>query len=232
MTMNNVGFRVFKKVNRAPRDIVERFRGIPVANVGDVMNRVACMNSRLRPLNHLPLIGTAVTVKARMGDNMMMHHALDLAQPGDVIVVDGQGDLVNALAGENMGNWSQRRGHAGWVVDAALRDVDALARLNMPFYAAGVQPNGPYKQGPGEVNVPVACGGIVVHPGDIILGDADGIIVIRPEEAAEILEKANKKQLQEASTAAAIQDGTWDRSSYTEEKMSQRGCVFIDDYYC
>lgn len=229
--MNNVGFRVFKKVNRATREVVEQFRSIPIANIGDITHRITCMNSRLRPLNDVPLIGTAITVRARMGDNMMMHHALDLAQPGDVIVVDAQGDLVNAIAGENMANWSLIRGHAGWIIDGAIRDVDALKKMDMSFYAAGIQPNGPYKQGPGEVNVPIVCGGVTVHPGDIILGDADGIIVIRPDEAVEILEKARKKQHQEAKTAAAIQDGSWDRSPYSEETMSKQGCVFIDDVY-
>ncbi|GAA4326132.1 RraA family protein [Pigmentiphaga soli] len=229
--MANVGFRVFKKVNRTPRELVEKFRGIPVANIGDVVNRIACLDARIRPLNKVPLLGTAITVRVRSGDNAMMHYALDLAEPGDVIVVEGQGDLANSLAGENMANWSIRRGHAGWVIDGALRDVEALAGMPIPFYAAGAQPNGPYKNGPGEVNVPISCGGVIVNPGDLIAGDADGVIVIPRQDAEAVLQKALKKQEQEAASAKAIQDGSWDRSAYTEAALSKMGCEFIDDYY-
>lgn len=229
--MANIGFRVFKKVQRAPRDIVERFRGIPVANIGDIMNRMSCMDGRLYSLNSVPLVGTAITVRARSGDNMMMHHALDVAQAGDVIVVESQGSLINAIAGDNMANYSHRKGHAGWVVDGALRDIDSLKELPMSFYCAGVQPNGPFKHGPGEVNVPISCGGIAVNPGDIIVGDSDGLIVIPRNEAASVLEKAIKKQAAEVIQAQQIQDGTWDHSAYTEANLAKLGCEFIDDYY-
>jgi regulator of RNase E activity RraA len=217
--VSNVGFRVFKKIHRPERSLVEQFRGIP------------CLDARLKPLNPMHLLGPALTVRARVGDNMMMHHAMDLAEPGDIIVVDGQGDLVNALSGENMMNWCHRRGLGGVVVDGAMRDVDAISRMAFPVYCAGIQPNGPYKNGPGEVNVPISCGGITVNPGDIISGDADGLICIPRQDAEAILERARKKMKQEAETAQGIVDGSWSRAAYSEETLSKLGCEFIDDYY-
>src|SRR3546814_11109347 len=106
----------------------------------------------------------------------MFHHAMDTAEPVDVIVVDGRGDLSNALSGENMVMWCERRGLGGVVVDGSMRDVDSIAKMTFPVYAAGYQPNGPYKDGPGEINVPIRCGGGNVKPGDIIDGDADGLV--------------------------------------------------------
>ena len=113
----------------------------------------------------------------------MLHKALELAQPGDVIVVDAQGDLSNAITGEIMMTQAAMSGVAGVVVDGAIRDSEAMRDLDMPVYAAGVTPKGPYKDGPGEINVPVTCGGVVVNPGDIVVGDADGIVIISPQDA-------------------------------------------------
>src|SRR4029078_139749 len=103
------------------------------------------------------------------GHHALLHPRLAMACAGDVVVVDGQGDLSNAIAGENMMMWARRRGLAGVIVDGAMRDADAIANMEFPVYAAGIQPKGPYKNGPGEINVPVCCGGIVVCPGDITL---------------------------------------------------------------
>lgn len=229
--MSNVGFRVFKKVHRPDRALIEEFRDIPVAAIGDVMNRISCVDARIKPLNKAPLLGPAFTVRARAGDNLMFHHAMDIAEPGDVIIVEGQGDLVNALSGENMMMWSERRGLAGVVVDGAMRDVDSISQMTFPVFCSGIQPNGPYKEGPGEINVPITCGGISVSPGDIIVGDADGIVVIPRRDAAAISVKARDKLRREFETRDAIMNGTWDRSSYTEEALRNRGCEFINDYY-
>src|SRR4051812_39014619 len=125
--MSNVGFRVFKKIHRPDRELIDGFKGIPVAVIGDVTNRISCVDARIKPLNRAPLLGPAFTVRARVGDNLMLHHATDVAEPGDVIVVESQGDLVNSLSGENMVMWSERRGLAGFVVDGAMRDLDSIA---------------------------------------------------------------------------------------------------------
>jgi regulator of RNase E activity RraA len=128
-------------------------------------------------------------------------------------------------------SWAERRKIAGVVVDGAMRDLEAIREMNMPVYAAGIQPKGPYKQGPGEINVPISCEGIVVLPGDIVIGDQDGVVVIHPGDALVVLKKAQKKQAQELATGEAIQNGTWNRSSYTEEALQKLGCEIIDDVY-
>lgn len=224
--MSNVGFRIFAVVNRPGKELVEGFKGLPVANIADEMNRLYCVNARIKPLNSVPLLGTAFTVKTRVGDNLMLHKAIDMAQPGEVIVVDVQGDLTNSVTGEIMMRQAVKRGISGVVVDGAVRDADALRNLNMPIYAAGIQPNGPYKDGPGEINVPVCCGGIVVKPGDILVGDADGIVVIDPQDAPNILEKAREKYKQEQIKFKSIEEGTMDRS-WVDKTLVKLGCEFV-----
>lgn len=227
--MPNAGFRIYTKINRPSKELVEQFRGLPVANIADEMNRFSCVDARIKPLNSTPLLGTAFTVKARAGDNLMFHKAIDMAQPGDVIVVDGQGDLVNSLTGEIMMRQVMKKGLAGVVIDGAVRDADALRQLDLAIYAAGVTPKGPYKNGPGEINVPVCCGGMVVNPGDILVGDGDGIVIISPQDAAVIAEKAKKKHSKEEETFRQIEAGTVDRSAYSDEAFRKLGCEFIDD---
>lgn len=225
--MANVGFRIFDVVDRPDSKLVEAFRGLPVANIADEMNRLYCVNERIKPMNSLPLLGTAFTVKSRVGDNLMLHKAIDMAEPGEVIVVDVQGDMTNAVTGEIMMRLAAKRGIAGVIVDGAIRDADALKELDIPVYAAGIQPNGPYKDGPGEINVPVCCGGIVVKPGDILVGDGDGIVVIDPKDAPEILEKAKRKYQEEQAKFKSIEDGTMDRS-WVDQALTKLGCEFVN----
>lgn len=225
--MKNTGLRVYTKVNRAPAELVRAFEGIPVANIGDNMNRRACLNARIRPLNDSPLLGTAITLKTNPGDNLMLYTAIELAEPGDVIMVDAQGDLSSAIVGGLMLNWAQTKGLAGVVIDGAVRDVAAIRIMKMPVYAAGVTPNGPFKNGPGEVNAPISCGGVVIKPGDIIAGDADGIVVIDPADAKDILAKSRATMDKEVGIMAAIEKNAWD-VSWTEKALKDKGCEFVD----
>ncbi|WP_320957789.1 RraA family protein [Enterocloster asparagiformis] len=192
-----VGFRIFKDFERPSQQLVERFRGIPSSNIGDILSRLYCMRHEICPFNDNELLGVAFTVKAPAGDNLVLHKALDLAKPGDVIVVDAEGCVDRSLMGEMMFTYAERRGIKGVVVDGAIRDVDAAKRSSMAVYAKAVTPQGPYKFGPGEINVPVSCGGQVVFPGDILVGDGDGIVVIRPEIAGELAEEAIRKHNKE-----------------------------------
>lgn len=229
--MSNTGCRIFLKVTRPSKNLVEGFRGLPVANIADEMNRFFCVDARIKPYNGKPLIGPAFTVKTRTADNLMLHKALELAQPGDVIVVDAQGDLSNAITGEIMMTEAARNGVAGVVVDGAIRDSEALKDLDMPVYAAGVTPKGPYKDGPGEINVPVSCGGIVVNPGDIVVGDADGIVIISPQDAPAILEKAKAKLEKEQAILQKINARIPRDKSWVDKRLSEIGCDIIDDNY-
>ena len=199
--MITIGNRFFTEVKRPDRALVEGFRNLPSSNINDEMNRLFCMHDYIHLLNpasaKLSMVGTAITVRAPIGDNLMFHQALDMAQAGDIIVVDGASGVNRSLAGEIMMRFAQEKGLAGIVVDGCLRDLDGIEKLTMPIYAKGITPQGPFKNGPGEVNVPIACGGQVVFPGDILVGDLDGIVVIRPQDAEEVLAAAVKKKASE-----------------------------------
>jgi RraA family protein len=225
--MPNIGFRIHTKIDRPAKELIDGFAGLPVANIADMMNRMFCLDARIRPVNEVPLLGPAFTVKTRPGDNLLLHKAIDLAEPGDIVVVDAQGDLTNSLIGELMMQWSIRRGIGGFIIDGAIRDYATLKGLPIAVYAAGVTPAGPYKDGPGEINVTVACGGVTVHPGDILVGDADGVVVISPSDAPDILKKARAKAQDEKTTAQEIEQGTWDRS-WVDKALAAKGCQVID----
>ncbi|MBO4872160.1 MAG: RraA family protein [Lachnospiraceae bacterium] len=201
MAITKYGRRIFTEINRPDRELVEKFRGIPSSNINDMMNRMFNMYGDLRCyLKNCSMVGTAFTIHAPEGDNLLLQYAMDLAQPGDVIVLDGGGSMSRALCGEIMFNYCKSKGIAGFVLDGCIRDADAIDSIGFPVYAKGVTPQGPWKFGPGEINVPIACCGQVVFPGDIIVGDPDGVVVIRPEMAEEVLEAVADKFAAETRT--------------------------------
>lgn len=173
--------------------IIEAFRALQVANISDNLHRIAGAVGVRAFHDGTPMAGTALTVRVRAGDNRAIHEALELVRPGDVIVVDGGGDTSRALIGEIMSSVAHMRGAAGLVIDGAVRDSEALGRASFPVFARAAIHLGPYKNGPGEINVPVSIGGMVVHPGDIVVGDADGIVAF-PQAIAEALLAATRAQ--------------------------------------
>lgn len=222
--MSNVGFRIVSEFDRPDRALVEAFRDLPVANIDDCMNRTAAVDGRIRPVNKAKLLGTAFTVKVPEGDNLMFHKAMDMAKPGDVIVIDAGGDEKRAVFGALMISYCRVRGLAGVIIDGAIRDYEELSEMDFPVYARAVTPNGPYKNGPGEIGTTIAFGGKVVHPGDIIVGDADGIVVIRPEEAAELAHKAkNVLDMENGILDKILNEGTYIRP-WVDEKLKALGC--------
>ena len=219
-----VGFRVVRERVRADAAIIEAFAGIPVANISDTMHRVFAAGPDIRPLDPaMRVAGVALTVRTRPGDNLMLHKAVDIAEPGDVIVVEAGGDTTNALIGEIIVRLSHKRRVAGWVIDGAVRDFDALSK-GMPVFARGVTHRGPYKDGPGEINVPISLAGMPVAPGDIVVGDGDGVLAIPVDQAPDILAKAEAHNAQEEKLLRQIEDGTVDRS-WVDEALKTRGCV-------
>ncbi|MCJ8139885.1 RraA family protein [Falsirhodobacter halotolerans] len=225
--MPNPGFRIFTRLNRPDPALVDGFRGLPVANIGDTMNRASLLDARLRRISRVDMAGPAFTVKSRAGDNLMLHKALDMAAPGDVIVFDGHGDLTTAITGELMMQTAIERRLGGIVIDGAIRDLATLRDLPLSIYAAGVTPAGPYKDGPGEINVPVTVGGVVIHPGDIIVGDEDGLVAIPPADARDILTMTRAKQAAEQDKMAAIKAGTAD-TSWIDRALADKGCEILD----
>lgn len=203
-----IGFKVLKRKREIDPALIEKFRKIPVANISDSMNRLTAGGPRLRPYHSGGVMcGQALTVKSRPGDNLMAHAALAMARPGDVIVVDAGGDLTNAIIGERMMVNAQRRGFNGFVVNGAIRDLEWCKKNDFPVFAAGVTHRGPYKTGPGEINVPIAIDGMVCEPGDLIIGDDDGLLVVPYDHLEEIYAAALKKNHSEASSYDAIGRG-------------------------
>jgi RraA family protein len=229
--MSNAGCRVYLKINRPNKELIEGFRGLPVANIADEMNRFFCVDARIKPYNDKPLLGTAFTIKARVGDNLMLHKALEMAQPGDVILLDAQGNTANAITGEIMMTQACVNGLAGVVIDGAIRDSAEMKHIDMPVFAAGVTPKGPYKDGPGEINVPVSIGGVVVNPGDIVVGDSDGIVIISPKDAPVILEKAKAKMAKEHAIIEGIKSGAKREKPWIDKTLEKLDCEYIDDVY-
>ena len=191
--MNN-GLRILKRRRAVDLDLARRYLDVPVANVSDCMARMTAGGPRLRPMHAGGrMAGPALTIKARPGDNLMIHKALQMAKPGDIIVVDAGGDLTNALIGEIMVGDAVKQGLGGFVMNGAIRDAAVLRQGSFPVFAAGVTHRGPYKDGPGEINVPIAIDGMVIHPGDLIVGDADGLLCIPFEEVEKILAATRQK---------------------------------------
>lgn len=227
--MANIGCKIVKNFKRPDKALVDAFAGIPVANIDDCMNRTAAVHPDIKAVNAAPLLGIAFTVKVPEGDNLMFHKAMDMAQEGDVIVIDAGGDTSRSIFGEIMINYCKSRKLAGVIVDGSIRDIDTLSKIDFAVYARGVTPNGPYKNGPGEINVPISFGGKVIQPGDIIVGDADGLVVIKPEEAKELAQKAKAvldKETQSIETILA--SGKFDRP-WIDPKLVELGCEYLDE---
>ncbi len=204
------GFRVLPRAETDPA-LVRLFEGLPASNISDMMGRMpgtVGLSPYHRPGVHLR--GTALTVRVRAGDNLMIHHALQLGRPGEVLVIDGEGCTDRALIGEIMKSVAKSRGMVGAVVDGAIRDVASFRRDDFACYARAVCHRGPYKEGPGEINVPVTVGGMLVHPGDILVGDDDGVVAIPPAEARAVAEATRKKAAAEAQTLDSIAQGRYD----------------------
>ena len=209
----SVGLRILRRSRKVSAEIVERFRSLPVANVSDSMARMSAGGANLRPMHAGGgLAGPALTVKTRPGDNLMLHKALDLAEAGDVIVVDGGGDLTNSLMGELMLAHAETKRLAGIVIHGAVRDVAYMRSRSFPVFAAGVTHRGPYKDGPGEINVPIAIEGMVIHPGDLVLGDDDGVLCVPFDDCEQVHAAAKAKYDAEQRSMQAILAGTDDRT--------------------
>jgi RraA family protein len=175
--------------DRPPDSLVERFRQVAVATVSDALERLWVLDGGIRAMwPGAACVGPALPVYTRAGDNLAVHRALDIARPGDVLVVNGQGDTTRALLGGLLAGRARKLGLAGIVVDGAVRDVDEIASAGLPVFARASTPAGPYKHGPAEIGLPVACGGVVCSPGDIVCGDADGVAVVPHARAPRVAE--------------------------------------------
>jgi len=205
-----------------PRLVAELARMV-TPHLSDSMERLYAGGHQLRPMHKEgKLAGPAFTVRTAAGDNLLVHKALDSAQRGDVIVVDAGGWLDNAIIGELMAARARQRGIAGIVIWGAIRDSAELGAGSYPVYAAGVTHRGPYKNGPGEINVPVVIGGMPVNPGDIIVGDADGLVAVPQDQAEHVLASAKSILEKETASMKQILAGTVDRS-WVDKALKEKG---------
>lgn len=228
-----VGKRIFLKRKLPDKDVIDGFKNLPSSNVADCMNRRGAMATRIKLMSSptREMSGPAFTVHNRPGDNLTIYAALKYCHEGDVIVIDNEGDNTRAVIGEVMMTWlrDQRR-VAGVVVDGPIRDIDSLKKWQLPIYAVSTSPNGPYKEGPGEINVPVSCGEISVNPGDLIIGDADGVVKVAREEAAELLPKVQAFHMQDDAKATSFHNGTGN-IDWLDAELKNKNYKIIDDVY-
>lgn len=210
--------RLFKAKPRIEKELIDRYREISTPNLSDCMERcygtlgIHVVGDSLKSLGGKSMVGTAFTVKTRPGDNLVVHKALDLAQPGDILVIDARGQMVNAILGELMTLYATHRGIAGIVVDGAIRDSNAISDGKLPVFSKGVSHLGPYKSGPGEIHGTIQVGGVVINDGDLIVGDHDGIAVVPRDRVNEVIVDAEKIIEKEHGIRKAIAAGAWDRS--------------------
>jgi RraA family protein len=204
------------------RDLMNR-TGCLTGNVGDCIGRAAAMDARIKSLAvGMKIVGPALTVRVPPTDNLMIHKALTLIKPGDVLVIDGGGNHSWALLGFLMVSTAQKLGVAGIVADGCVRDAQEIRKSGFPVFSAGLSPNGPFKEGPGEINYPITCGGQVVRPGDIIIADDDGVVVLKQELAKTVIEEVDTiiqredKRLKEIAAGMVIRPGI-------DEILAQKG---------
>jgi 4-hydroxy-4-methyl-2-oxoglutarate aldolase len=199
---------IIREFERVPADVVRQAGEYQAAIIADVAGRRGALNGRIRPVSsRMKMAGPAFTVEVRPGDNLMIHAAMSMAKPGDVLVIDGKGDLGAALMGTIMMTACKQLGLAGVVIDGAVRDTLELEEMGFPVFAAGANPNGPTKNVPGRIGHPVSVGGVTVRPGDFVLGDADGVVVVEREKIASLVPQAAKKVADESARIAAIKQG-------------------------
>ena len=211
---------------RVSPDIVKQAAGYQAAILADVAGRRGTMHGRIAPLSpEMRMCGPAFTVEVRPGDNLMIHTAMTMAKPGDILVVDGKGDRTCALMGAIMINACKQLKLGGVILDAAARDTIELRELGFPVFCVGANPNGPTKFVPGRINWPIACGGVAVNPGDLIVGDADGVVVVEREKAASLLEEAAKKVADERARIADIVAGRNLRPKWLDGSLRAAGLL-------
>lgn len=198
-------------VDRADRTIVSGFESIPSSIVSDVTGNVGfAMNSGIKPIYEgAEMAGTALTVKAAPGDNLIIHKAITMAEPGDVLVIDANGYIETGHLGELMCASCKAHDLAGIVIDGAIRDRQDIAEMEFPVYARGVHPQGPLKQDPGSINGTISCGGVTIEPGDVLVGDNDGITAVPADNAEAVFESARKKLTAESTLRERIEDGEY-----------------------
>jgi RraA family protein len=222
------GFRVRAEFRRLPGELMDEFRAYATPDISDQLNRMYAVDQGIHCLtgDHHRLCGPVCTVKVFPGDNLMVHKALDIAKPGDVVVVDAHGSTMNAVLGDLISTKAWHRKIAGFVVDGLVRDLPEILRLDFPVFARGTTPLGPLHRGPGEINYPVCCGGIVVHPGDLLVADAAGIVIVPWSIAEELLDRLKAHRDTMEAYIAGVRRGDFS-NAWVDATLAEAGCPII-----
>jgi 4-hydroxy-4-methyl-2-oxoglutarate aldolase len=217
---------IIRDFERVSPEVVKRASQYAASILADVAGRRGALDGRIAALTpKTRLAGSALTVEVRAGDNLMIHAAMQIAKPGDVLVIDGKGDRSCALMGTIMMNGCVQLGIVGVVIDAAVRDSEEIVEMGFPVYSVGTNPNGPTKFTPGRINHPISVGGVTVNPGDLVIGDADGVTVIEREKAPSMLDLAAKKVEDEQARIAALKQGKDLRPAWVAKALQANGVL-------
>lgn len=222
------GFQVRVDIDRPDCGLMGRLASFDSPDVSDLLNRLYAVDGRIRCLTGQTetLCGPACTVRVYPGDNLMVHKCLDVAQPGDVVVIDAHGSHGsegNAVLGDIISTKAHHRGIAGFVIDGLIRDLPGVIEVGMPVYARGTTPIGPLHRGPGEINFPIACGGVVIHPGDVIVADQAGIVAVPQHFVADLLERLEAKRKGSAAYLEAVQRGEFS-NAWVDQLLDRIHC--------
>lgn len=208
MSTQNIGFRIRTNIDRPAPELVRGFENVPTGNVCDANGRQGAMDSRIKPIEQrMRFVGTAVTVRARPIDNLLVWAALQVARPGDVLVVATGDCTTSSVFGDHLAAVARALGIAAIVTDGMARDAAGLRKVGLPAFTRGLNPNGPHKDGPGEINFPISCGGLPVHPGDLLVGDEDGVVVVPREDVPAVLANLQGVLKKEAQMSRDFAEG-------------------------
>jgi RraA family protein len=219
------GFRVRADFLRPDPELVRRFVNFDTPEISDLLNRLYAVDPAIECLSgeSRRLSGTACTVKVFPGDNLMVHASLDIAKPGDIVVIDANASRENAVLGDLITTKAKHRQIAGFIVDGLIRDLPEIQSRDFPVWARGTTPVGPLHRGPGEINYPIACGGVVINPGDIIVADSAGIVAIPQGIAADLMERLMNHQRDNAVYVANVQRGEFS-NEWVDQQLERLGC--------
>lgn len=221
----NFGFRIGPDFNRPEPELIERLRGYETPPLADGLNKFNVIDPRIKPVSDsLKIAGPALTVRVRPGDNLMVHKAISMIKEGDVLVIDTCGCMNYTVLGDLMVSAAVYKKTGGIVVDGGVRDIEELRKKGYPVFAKYFTPAVGDKDGPGEINYPICCGGVPVLPGDLIVGDINGVVVIPPDQLEGILEGAEKKLAYEKKRAEEILQGNIEKMDI-EEKLRKAGVI-------
>jgi RraA family protein len=223
------GFRVRLDFARPDAALMSAFAPFATPDISDLLNRLYAVDAAIRCLTSPQhrLCGPACTVKVFPGDNLMVHKVLDVARPGDVVVIDAGGSTLNAVLGDLISMKARHRGIAGFIVDGLVRDLPGIMELDLPVFGRGTTPIGPLHRGPGEINYPICCGGVVVNPGDLVVADADGVVVAPQEILWELLQRLQSHEEKNAAYLASVRRGDFS-NAWVDHLLHSQGCLEVE----